>query len=185
MIKKIQQNTKHKMQKYIEIFKNNINKFRNSSISPNLLNGILVKSHYSSQPIQKIAYIVNINPNTLCITAFDKTSISSIKKSILNSNLGITPIIIGEKIHLQFPIITQENRIKLIKLAQKEAETCKISIRKIRKDMNEKTKKLKKEKTINQDEYHKIKKIIQNITDKNIKKIDHILQKKEKDINTI
>ncbi|MCR3755175.1 MAG: ribosome-recycling factor [Candidatus Westeberhardia cardiocondylae] len=179
---KITEKTKNKIQECINKFEKNIKKIRDYNISPNLIDNILIQYHNTLQPLQKLAYITNENKNTLTIIAFEKTTISSIKKAIISSNLGINPYSIGEKIYLSFPKITQENRKNLIKLTNIEAEKHKIQIRNIRRKINEKIKQYNKNKIINDDKKYKLQNIVQNITNKNIKKINKILKEKEKNL---
>ncbi|MCR3754875.1 MAG: ribosome-recycling factor [Candidatus Westeberhardia cardiocondylae] len=182
MINQIQQETQKHMQKCIENFTKKIKKIRNHHISPDLISDILIKYYNAYLPLKKLAHITKENNNTLVITPFDNITIPFIIKTILKLNVGTNPYSVEEKIYLPFPQITQENRKHLIKSVRNEAEKYKVSIRNIRKKMNEKIKKIKKQNAIQNDKYHKLQIAIQNITNQNIQHINQISIKKEKNI---
>ena len=105
-----------------------------------------------------------------------------IEKSILKSELGLTPMNDGKLIRISIPPLTEERRKELAKMAKKIAEEAKISIRNHRREANEMFKELKNEKEISEDDLYKSQDEVQKITDEFIKKIDAINSQKEKEI---
>ena len=116
------------------------------------------------------------------IQPWDQSIIGEIEKSILKSELGLTPMNDGKIIRISIPPLTEERRKELAKLARKMAEESKISIRNHRREANEMFKDLKNEKEISEDEFYKSQEDVQKITDDFIKKIDEITGEKEKEI---
>ena len=108
--------------------------------------------------------------------------IAQIEKSILKSDLGITPNSDGVIIRLNIPQLTQQRRTELVKVVHKKAEENRIVIRNVRRDANDAIKKLEKEKSISEDEAKKAQDDMQKLTDKFIKEVDSIMGSKEKEI---
>jgi len=115
----------------------------------------------------------------------DKSNIQSINKAIINSDLGVTPNIIGNTIKLNFPPMTQERRLELIKSIKRTGENTKINIRNVRRDNNTIVKKLLKEKEITKDEEKLVQDKIQIITDRFILEVNKCLKKKEMELMKI
>jgi ribosome recycling factor len=118
----------------------------------------------------------------IAIQPWDQKIIPDIEKSILKSDLGLTPINDGKMIRINIPPLTEERRKQLVKAVKKKAEEAKVSIRNIRRDTNEELKKLEREKHLSEDEVKKFQVEIQKITDSFIAKVDEILGHKEKEI---
>ena len=105
-----------------------------------------------------------------------------IEKAILNANIGLTPSNDGRLIRLILPALTEERRKDIVKDLKKKAEEDRIALRNIRRDAIDKLKKLEKEKKITEDELKKSEKEVQDVTDRNVAKIDEILSHKEKEV---
>jgi ribosome recycling factor len=105
-----------------------------------------------------------------------------LKKAIHASGLGLTPSNDGRVIRLPIPPLTEERRKELVKVVKKMAEDSRVVLRNIRRDHNESLKKLEKDKLISQDDLRILQKKLQDIIDEEIKKVDEILAKKEKEI---
>jgi len=118
----------------------------------------------------------------IAIQPWEKSIIPFIEKAILKSDLGLTPSNDGKVIRINIPILTEERRKQLVKVVRKRAEESKIAIRNIRRDSNDELKKLEKEKHVSEDDVKKEQEEIQKITDGFIKKVDEILEHKEKEI---
>ena len=107
------------------------------------------------------------------------------EKAILASDIGITPTSDGKVIRLVFPQPTEERRRELTKQVQKLGEEAKVAIRNIRRDANEQCRKMKKNSEMTEDEQKASEKLVQELTDKYIKKIDAIAEKKNREIMQI
>ncbi|NQU12578.1 MAG: ribosome recycling factor [Desulfobacteraceae bacterium] len=173
---------REKMTKTGEALKRDFNKIRTGRASTALLDDIRVDCYETQMPIEQVASIAVPESRLITIQPWDQSIIGEIEKSILKSELGLTPMNDGKIIRIPIPPLTEERRKELAKLARKMAEECKISIRNHRRDANEMFKELNKEKEISEDEFHKSQDEVQKITDEFIKKTDEITAEKEKEI---
>jgi len=157
---------------------------RAGKASPAMLDGLMVEYYGSLVALNQVSNIGTPDPRTIAIQPWEKNLIQVIEKAIRNSNLGFNPDNNGEIIRINVPVLTEERRRNLVKQANKEGENAKISIRTARKEANESLKKLLKEgfpedlEKITSDE-------VQVLTDEFTKKIDKLVELKEKDILTI
>ena len=153
--------------------------------SPSALDRINVEYFGSSMPINQIAGIANPDPRTLLITPWDVSALKEIEKAILASDLGINPQNDGKSIRLAFPQATEERRKELAKKVEKLGEECKVAIRNIRRDANDKIKDMKKNGEMTEDEQKASEKIVQDLTDKYTKLTDASVETKKKEIMSI
>ena len=121
-------------------------------------------------------------PRTLLITPFDPKSIPEIEKAINVANIGINPVNDGKVIRLQIPQVTEERRKELTKTVKKMGEDTKVAVRNLRRDANDKVKKLEKAGDYTEDDVKSTLDEIQKLTDKSIKEIDEIVAAKDKEI---
>ncbi|QCI23249.1 ribosome recycling factor [Buchnera aphidicola] len=185
MVKKIITFTESKMNDCIELFINHLSTLRTERASPSILNSIYVDYLGNKVKLCKLSNIVVENFNTLKINLFDVSIKKNVEKAIANSDLNINPISVGNTLKIILPNLTEERRKNYVKLARNMAEQGRISIRNIRRDSNEKIKRILKDKLISNDVERNLQSKIQNLTDKYIKKINHILDKKDKDLMKI
>lgn len=153
--------------------------------SPSALDRINVEYFGSSMPINQIAGVANPDPRTLLITPWDVSALKEIEKAILASDLGINPQNDGKSIRLAFPQATEERRKELAKKVEKLGEECKVAIRNIRRDANDKIKDMKKNGEMTEDEQKASEKIVQDLTDKYTKLADASVETKKKEIMSI
>ena len=179
------ENVEIQMKKSIDSFKKNLATIRTTRANPDILSNINVNYYGSSVPLQQVASISVPENQVLLLNVFDKTAIKDIEKSILESNLGLNPMIDDNLIRIQLPDLTEERRKELVKHSKKLGEDSKIAIRNIRRDAIDTIKKEEKNKEITEDNSKIEQSNIQNITDSNIKLIDELLSNKEKEILTI
>jgi len=170
------------MEVCVQTFQNYVNNLRTGRASPAFLNSICVEYFGSQVPLRQISNIVVEDYHTLKVNVFDHSIIPVVVKSILNSNLGLNPIVNNEDIRIPVPALTEERRKHLIKVIRSNAEQSRICVRKIRRDANEKISNFLKNKVISSDEERISENYIQKITDKYIQKIDLILLKKNKEL---
>ena len=136
-------------------------------------------------PIRQMCNISIPEPKLVVIQPWDKTTLASIEKALLSSNIGITPENDGNVIRLPFPPLTQERRLEIVKQVKKMAEEAKISIRNRRRETNEQIKKRKKDGSFSEDEGKKNLKVVQEITDRWISEVSALCEKKQKELLTI
>ena len=178
------EDAQERMDKSLEHLDSELGKIRAGKSSPKMLESVRVDNYGMSSPITQVASINTPDPRTLVITPWDKKMIPLIEKAIMAANIGLNPDNNGDIIRLNVPPLTEERRRDLVKQAKKEAEDAKISVRAARRDVIEDLKKMKKE-GLSEDMGKDAEEKVQNMTDKSIRKIDELMEKKEKDILTI
>ena len=174
-----------KMTKSVASYKENLSTIRAGRANPDVLKKIEVDYYGSPTAISSIAEIKVTDARTIVITAWDKSAMKGIEKAILTSDLGIHPQNDGACIRLTFPPMTEERRKDLSKQVAKMGEDAKVAIRNIRRDANDKTKAMKKNSEMTEDEAKTSDKQIQDLTDKYIKDIDAVTASKTKEIMEI
>ena len=153
--------------------------------SASVLDRVQVEYFGSTMPVNQVAEIKMPDPRTLVISPWDASCLKNIEKAILASDLGINPQNDGKVIRLAFPQPTEERRKELAKKAEKFAEECKIAVRNVRRDANEKAKEMKKNGDMTEDEQKASEKQIQDLTDKYVANIDKVAEAKKKEIMTV
>lgn len=173
---------KSKMMQSIEVLKKDYSTMRTSRATPSLLARITVNQYGSEVPLQHVASVSAPDPKQLVIQPWDKSILSEIEKAILKSDLGLNPQNDGNLIRLPIPPLTEERRNDLVKSAKKKAEDYKVTLRNIRRDVNDSLKAMQKKSEITEDECKKALDKIQKLTDEQIKSIDNIFTAKENEI---
>ena len=174
-----------KMKKTIEIYKDDLSVIRAGRASTSVISRVMVSYYGVDTPINQMAEVKVTDPKTLAIQPWDASTLKTIEKAILASDVGITPINDGKVIRLVFPQITEERRKELSKSIQKKGEEAKVAIRNIRRDANDKSKTMKKNSEMTEDEQKQSDKAIQDLTDAYIKKVDEVTNDKIKEIMEI
>jgi ribosome recycling factor len=170
------------MGKTVDSLSREFKKMRTGRASTSILEGIKVECYGAQMRLDQIASLSSPESRLLIIQPWDQSIIGNIEKSILKSQLGLTPMNDGKLIRISIPPLTEERRKELAKMAKKMAEESKVSIRNHRRDANEMLKELKKESEISEDEMHAYQDKVQEITDEFIKKTDAIRKEKENEI---
>jgi ribosome recycling factor len=181
-INEILDDTEKRMNKSLDAFKKELTKVRTGRASPSLVEHIKVNYYGTQTPINQLATISVPDPRTIIIQPWDTGAIVNVEKAIMQSELGINPINDGKVIRINIPLLTQERRKDLVKHVGKMAEEYRVTIRQIRKDMNGMVKEAEKEAKIPEDEVKRNLTKIQEITDGFIKKVNEVLENKEKEI---
>ena len=150
-----------------------------------VLDRITVEYYGSETPLAGVATISSPDARTLVVQPWDTSLLKEIQKAIQASDLGINPQNDGKVIRLIFPQLTEERRKELTKQVKKYAEDAKVAMRNIRRDGMDYVKKLKKNSEITEDEQKKAEKDLQDMLDKNIKKVDEATAAKEKELMAI
>jgi ribosome recycling factor len=175
---------KEKMDLAIKHLENELVKIRAGKASPSMLNGVFVNYYGVNTPLSQVSNINTPDARTIVVQPWEKTMIEPIEKAIMAANLGLNPLNNGEIVRIVVPVLTEERRKALVKQVKTEGENSRISIRNIRREINEDLKQLKKE-GIPEDDIILAEEEVQKTTDSYIKKIDTLLEKKEKDIMTV
>jgi ribosome recycling factor len=172
------------MQNALKHFERELHKIRAGKANPQMLESVKVDYYGVITPVDQVANINTPDPRQIIVQPWDKSMLAVIEKAIQAANLGFNPQNNGEILRILVPPLTEERRRDLVKIAKNEAENARVSIRNIRRSANESAKKLEKE-GVPEDEVKILEKEIQNLTDKNIKKVDELMETKEKDIMTV
>ena len=171
-----------RMNKSVDALKHELGAIRTGRAHTSLLEHIKVNYYGSEMPLNQVANIAVQDARTLSISAWDKKTITSIEKAILNSDLGLNPITAGEVIRVPLPPLNEERRKELIKVVRAEGEKARVAVRNIRRDAIHAFKEMIKDKTIAQDEERRSEENVQKMTDAHIASVDKILEAKEKEI---
>jgi len=175
-------NTEERMNKTIAVLERDYKSIRAGRANASVLDRISVDYYGSPTPIVQMAAVSVPEPRVLMIQPWDATTLKTIEKAILTSDIGINPQNDGRVIRLSFPPLTEERRKEIVKDVKKFAEDSKVAIRNTRRDAIEKLKALKKANSITEDDVTNGEKKIQNITDKYCKEADELASIKEKEI---
>lgn len=179
MINDLKKSSEEKMKKTISSLKEDFQSIRAGRANTSLLDKITVDYYGQQSPINQVAGLSAPEPRMLMISPWDPKLIPEIEKSILQSDLGITPSNDGKVIRLIIPQLTEERRKDLTKVVGKNSEAAKIAIRNIRRDAMDEIKKAEKSKEITEDDKKSNEEEIQKLTDKYIEEIDKITKAKE------
>ena len=181
MIKEIKQDGEARMQRTLEALESTFSKVRTGRAHPGMLSGVMVSYYGSDTPLNQVASVNVEDSRTLMVQPFERTMVQAIDKAIREADLGLNPVT-ADVIRVPMPALTEETRRDMQKLARGEAESSRVSIRNIRRDMMNDIKELAKEKEISEDDERRASDEIQKITDKYIETIDSRLAKKETEL---
>ena len=187
MVNEQKKKTEEKMTKAVDVLKKEFAGLRTGRASLGILEGITVDFYGTATPLNQVANLAVPEPRLITIQPWDSKMIGEIEKSILKSDIGLTPTNDGKVIRLGIPALTEERRQQIVKHAKKLAEDTRVAIRNIRHDaINDLKRKAKdKDAHVSEDEVKKIQDEIQKLTDSHIKKLDELLTHKEKEIMTV
>ena len=174
-----------KMDKAISVLKDELAGIRTGRATPASLGRVVVDYYGTPVPIQQLAGFSVPEPRTLMISPFDRNAISAMEKSIMSSDLGITPSNDGTVIRLSFPPLTEERRKELIKLVHHRGEEGRVAVRNIRRHSKEELEKLEREGGISEDDLVRSEKELQKLTDKHIADIDDVVAHKDAELKEI
>lgn len=185
MVKDIMNTAEEKMNKSVAVLKRDLATMKAGRANPTMLDRIEVEYYGSMVPISQVANISAPEPRIILVQPWEKSSLKTIEKAILKSDLGINPSNDGSVIRLIVPELTEETRKNLVKNVKKVGEETKVAVRSIRRECNDKIKALKKNNEISEDELKKAEDDIQKRTDNFIKEIEKIVESKEKEIMSV
>ena len=182
MLEEIYSVAQDHMDKSIEAMKKEFLTLRTGKVSTAIVDHIKVDYYGTPTPLNQVASITSLDATTIAINPWEKNMLGEIEKAIQQANIGVNPNNDGDFIKLFFPPMTTEQRQEIVKQAKAMAEKAKVAVRNVRKEANNKIKRLEKDKEISEDEAKKALDKIQKLTDEHIAKIDEALKSKEADI---
>ncbi len=185
MLNEIKNDAQTRMAKSVDALRHALQKVRTGRASTALVEHLKVNYYGSDMPLSQVASVAVSDARSLTITPWEKQMVGAVEKAILASDLGLTPNTAGTTIRLNIPALTEERRRELTKVVHSEGEDAKVAIRNIRRDANQRTKELLKEKQISEDDERRSEDEIQKITDKAIKDVDEVIKAKEQELMAI
>lgn len=185
LVKEVLRSTEEEMKKAVEATRREFSQLRSGRANPKMIEGLRVDYYGSPTLLKEIANISVPEARMLIISPWDPNSIKDIEKAILQSDLGITPLVEGKIIRLIVPPLSEERRGELVKVVKKLAEEGKISLRTIRRNAKDKLKTLEKEKKISEDDHFRADAELQKLIDKYSKEIENLFKEKEKELQEI
>lgn len=173
---------KAKMTASLENLLKDFSGLRTGRASVSILDNIMVEAYGNMVPLQQVGTVSVPEARMLSIQVWDSSLIKPTEIAIRNSSLGLSPMVDGQLIRIAIPELSEERRKEICKLAGKYAEQTKVAIRNVRREGMDDAKKQEKDKEITEDGLKKLSDEIQKLTDEFIKKIDTVLEVKEKEI---
>lgn len=171
-----------KMDKAIEVAKEDFSAIRTGRANPAMFAKITVDYYGSPTPLQQLASFQTPEARTVLITPYDRSSMTAIEKSLRDSDLGVNPANDGNVIRLVLPQLTEERRRDYIKLARTKAEEARVSIRNIRRRAKEELDRIGKDGEAGEDDVARAEKELEQVTRKHVDGVDDLLKHKESEL---
>lgn len=181
MLNLILEETKEKMDKSIDAFKNELSTVRTGRANPTMLVRVMVNYYGEKTPLNQMASISVVEGRQLMIKPYDKSTLKDIEHGVYEADLGLAPQNDGEVIRINVPALTEETRRGYVKQAKKFAEDAKVALRNIRRSANDDVDKA----GLTEDEVKQGKERVQKLTDEYVKIIDQLAKDKEEDLMSV
>jgi ribosome recycling factor len=185
MINDVLRNAEEKMQTSTEVLKKELASIRTGHAQPALVEHVRVDYAGVPTPLNQIARVTAPDARLLVIQPWDKSTIHSIEKAILKSDLGLNPSSDGNLIRLSIPPLTEERRQELTKMVKKRVEEGRVAIRNVRQEANNKLRDIVKKKEVSQDEGKRAQTQLQKLTDAVIAEAEQIGKDKETELTSV
>jgi ribosome recycling factor len=182
VIDELLEDAKERMAKTVEAIRHEFATVRTGRASPSLLDRITVDYYGAQTPLKQLATINAPEARLLSVQPYDKSSIKSIEKAIMESDVGLTPNNDGSIIRLAVPELTEERRKQLVKVVHSIAEEGRVGVRNIRRDVMHDLRELKSEGEVGSDEEHRAEVELQKLTDAKVTELDDLMKNKEAEI---
>ena len=171
-----------KMDKAVEVAKDEFAAIRTGRANPAMFSKIMVDYYGSPTPLQQLASMQIPEARTVLITPYDKSAMSEIEKALRNSDLGANPANDGVVIRVVLPVLTEERRRDYVRLARTKGEDAKVSVRSVRRRAKEELDRLVKDGEVGEDEGSRAEKELEALTKKHVDGIDTLLKAKEAEL---
>lgn len=182
MIKEIAKDAETRMKSALLALEEDLTSIRTGRATPALVEKLPIDYYGMPTPLMQLASISVPEARSLLIKPFDPSTIKTIERSILASDLGLTPNNDGKSIRLNLPPLNEERRRELVKVVNNRLEECRVAIRNIRRDVIKDLREYEKEKMISKDDLETGEEDLQKLTDQMIEEIDHTGRRKEAEI---
>jgi ribosome recycling factor len=171
-----------KMEKAVEVAKDNLSGIRTGRAHPGMFTKVVVDYYGAPTPLQQLASFQTPEARTILISPFDKGAMNNIEKALRDADLGVNPSNDGNIIRCVLPQLTEERRKEYIKMARSQGEDAKVAIRNIRRQAKESIEKLVKDGDVGEDEGSRAEKDLEATTKKYVDTIDEVLKSKESEL---
>ena len=171
-----------KMEKAVQVAKDDFSSIRTGRANPSMFNKILVDYYGSPTPVNQLASFHVPDARMVTITPYDKGSLASVEKAIRDSDLGVNPSNDGSIIRVVFPQLTEERRKEFIKVARHKAEDARVSIRNVRRHAKDSLDRLVKDGDAGEDEVSRAEKELEKVTARYVAQVDELLKHKEAEL---
>ena len=185
MVQEQIEDAKTRMHKAVESLRQELGSIRSGRASPGLVDHLRVDYYGTPTPLNQLATISTPDARLIVIEPYERGSMGAIEKSILKSDLGLTPSNDGTVIRLSLPPLTEDRRKELAKHVRRRVEEARVAVRNVRRDIHDHIRKLEHEHTISQDDLHRSETELQKVTDEQIKEVDRVGEAKEQDLLAI
>ncbi|HEY0187420.1 MAG TPA: ribosome recycling factor [Cellulomonas sp.] len=182
MIDEILLEAEEKMDKAVEVAKEDFAAIRTGRANAAMFNKIVVDYYGAPTPLQQLASFNVVEARTIMITPFDKSATSGIEKSLRDSDLGVNPTNDGNVIRVSLPALTTERRKEFVKLARTKSEDARISVRSIRRRAKEELDRIAKDGEAGEDEVARAEKELEAVTKRHVELVDVLLSSKETEL---
>lgn len=169
----------------IDHYKKELATLRTGRATPTLVEHVLVEAYGVKTPLAQLASLSAPDPRTLIIQPWDKNILKDIERGITASNIGLAPIIDGDRVRLSLPSLTEETRKQLVKVLKEKLEASRNNLRRLRDQIRETIIVNEKEKTISEDERYRVQRELDEYTTEIQKQLQTVAEQKEKEIMTI
>lgn len=176
------QYVKSHMKAAIDHFHNELRAIRAGRASAAMVESVMVEAYGTTMRLKELGTISSPEPRQLMVTPFDAGMAGSISKALEKANLGVRTSVEGKVVRIVFPELNEQRRKELVGQVHKKKEDGKIAVRNCRRDANELLKKQKTDGIVPEDDFKRLEKQIQDLTDKSCKEIDDLVLHKEKEI---
>ena len=185
MINDVIKDVQHRMDGALQALHREFKSLRTGRANVAILDGLTVDYYGTPTPIAQVANLKVPEPSLIVAEPWDKSMVNAVDKAIRNSDLGLNPASDGKVVRIPIPQLTEERRKDLVKRAHNMAEEARTAIRQVRRDGNDKLKKMLKGHEISEDDEKRALDEIQKLTDKHIDEVASVLKHKETDIMAV
>jgi ribosome recycling factor len=181
-LKSLSAEVKKRMDAAIEHVRKELGGLRTGRASVSLLDPVMVEAYGATMPLNQVASLSIPEPTLIVAQPFDPTLMGAIERGVQKANLGLNPASDGKVVRIPIPSLTEERRKELSRLMHKYAEEGRNSVRQVRRDANERLKKLLKDHKISEDDERRALDEVQKITDQHVGMIDELQKKKDQEL---
>ncbi|NTW40074.1 MAG: ribosome recycling factor [Cellulomonadaceae bacterium] len=171
-----------KMDKAVEVAKEDFSTIRTGRANPAMFTKILVEYYGSPTPLQQLASFATPEARTILITPFDVSSLGAVERALRDSDLGVNPSNDGKTIRVILPQLTEERRRDYVKLARHKAEEARVSVRNIRRRAKDELDRIAKDGEAGEDEVARAEKELEALTKRHVDLVDVVLTHKESEL---